>query len=491
MKKYFPILILAGIYLTGCKSEQSSESVTQEKYRPQFHFTPEKNWINDPNGLVFYEGEYHLFYQYNPFGTRWGHMSWGHAVSRDMINWEHLPIALEEYLDPTTNDSTMIFSGTAVVDHNNSSGLCEGKDCMIAIYTSNLHKDNQGLRQHQSLAYSNDKGRTWKRYDKNPVLDIQRKDFRDPKVFWYEPQQKWVMALVVPDLFTVQLYESKNLLKWDLMSEFGKVGDTLRIWECPDLYELPIEGQPGKTQWVLSLSGGHPAGPTFVGMQYFVGDFDGKIFKSEQTSPLYLEHGKDYYAGIVFNNVTDRTIMLGWINNWTYANQIPTETWRGAFSIPRELKLAETSEGLRLSQYPIVEFNTLSEAEVGELNSLTTNSFELELEIPDGGGIHLFKSDTEQTTIGYQDGNLFLDRSKSGNTSFQKDFASIESIAIIPKRPAIAVKVIVDQSILEVISKDGLYAITDQVFPTSEKSIHEVFGNAKLKKGWKLKSVTR
>ncbi len=490
MKKNLTILLLVAIYFTSCKSEQVTETNSQEKYKPLFHFTPEKNWINDPNGLVYYEGEYHLFYQYNPYATTWGHMSWGHAVSKDMIHWEHLPIALEEYLDPTTNDSTMIFSGTAVVDHNNSSGLCEGKDCMIAIYTSNLHKDNQGLRQHQSLAYSNDKGRTWKRYDKNPILDIQRRDFRDPKVFWYEPQQKWLMALVVPDLFVVQLYESKNLLKWDLMSEFGKVGDTLRIWECPDLYELPVEGQE-KTKWVLSLSGSHPAGPTFVGMQYFVGDFDGKTFSSEQTTPLYLEHGKDYYAGIVFNNMKNRTIMLGWINNWTYANQVPTETWRGAFSIPRELNLVETTEGLRLSQHPVTEFNELREAEVGDLTSLTTNSFELELEIPDGGGVHLFKSATEQTTIGYQDGKLYLDRTKSGNISFQKDFASEESVHINSKQPTIAVRVIVDQSIIEVITKDGLYAITDQVFPTSEKSTIEVFGNANLQKAWKLKSITR
>jgi len=404
-----------------------------------------------------------------------------------MINWEHLPIALEEYLDPTTGDSTMIFSGTAVVDYTNTSGLCEGKDCMIAIYTSNLHKDNQGLRQHQSLAYSNDKGRTWKWYDKNPILDIQRKDFRDPKVFWYEPQQKWVMALVIPDLYVVQLYESKNLLKWDLMSEFGKVGDTLRIWECPDLYELPIEGQE-KTKWVLSLSGSHPAGPTFVGMQYFVGDFDGKTFSSEQTTPLYLEHGKDFYAGIVFNNMKNRAVMLGWVNNWTYGNQIPTKIWRGAFSIPRELTLVETTKGLRLSQHPVAEFNALREAE--DLNSLTTNSFELELEIPDGGGIHLFKSATEQTTIGYQDGKLYLDRTKSGNISFQKDFASVESIAVNPKQPVITVTIIVDQSIIEVISKDGLYAITNQVFPTSEKSTMQVFGNAIVMKSWKIKSIT-
>lgn len=487
MNRNLTILILVALYFTSCKSEQATEANSQKKYKPLFHFTPEKNWINDPNGLVYYEGEYHLFYQYNPYATTWGHMSWGHAVSKDMIHWEHLPIALTEYLDTTTGDSTMIFSGTAVVDYNNTSGLCEGKDCMIAIYTSNLHKDNQGLRQHQSLAYSNDKGRTWKRYDKNPILDIKRRDFRDPKVFWYEPQQKWVMALVVPDLYVVQLYESKNLLKWDLMSEFGKVGDTLRIWECPDLYELPIEGQE-KTKWVLSLSGSHPAGPTFVGMQYFVGDFDGKTFSSEQTTPLYLEYGKDFYAGIVFNNLKNRAVMLGWVNNWTYGNQIPTESWRGAFSIPRELHLVETTEGLRLSQHPVAEFNELREVE--DLNSITTNSFELELEIPDGGGIHLFKSATGQTTIGYQDGKLYLDRTKSGNISFQKDFASVDAVRINSKQPRIAIRVIVDQSIIEVISQDGLYAITDQVFPTGEKSTMEVFGNAIVLKSWKIKSIT-
>src|SRR6478609_6557592 len=267
MKKIYQfisaVITIAVIVSCSVKPPESEVIAGKEQYRPQYHFSPQKNWTNDPNGLVYYDGEYHLFYQYNPYGDTWGHMSWGHTVSKDLLRWEQLPVAIEEYPDPATGDSTMIFSGTVVVDKNNSSGLCSGKECMVAIYTSHVHKDGEGKRQHQSLAYSNDKGRTWKRYDKNPILDIQRKDFRDPKVFWYEPQQKWVMALVVPDEYKVQLYQSKNLLQWDLMSEFGKVGDTTRIWECPDLYRLPVENEPGKSKWVLSLSGSHPAGPNF------------------------------------------------------------------------------------------------------------------------------------------------------------------------------------------------------------------------------------
>jgi fructan beta-fructosidase len=481
------IVILALLIVSIISCTPKEEVSTNETYRPQYHFTPDKNWTNDPNGLVFYEGEYHLFYQYNPFGTTWGHMSWGHAVSTDLINWQQLPIAIEEYLDPITGDSTMIFSGTALIDKNNTSGLCTGKDCMIAIYTSNVHKDNQGLKQHQSLAYSNDKGRTWQRYDKNPILDINLKDFRDPKVFWYEPQQKWVMALVVPDLFKVQLYESKNLLSWNLQSEFGNAGDTLRIWECPDLYELPIEEQTGKTKWVLSLSGSHPSGSDFVGMQYFVGDFDGTKFTSEQKDPLYLEFGKDFYAGIVFNNLPKRTVMMGWVNNWTYANQTPTSTWRGAFSIPRELSLTETDSGLRLVQKPIDEVKELRGEEINDLNSLTSQSFELEIEIPEGGSISLFKSESEQTTIGYENGKLFLDRTKSGNVSFNNDFASVETVDLLSKTDRISVRIFVDQSIIEVFSMDGLYAITDQVFPTQQKTSVELNGNAKLIKGWALK----
>ncbi|MCW5909913.1 MAG: glycoside hydrolase family 32 protein [Cyclobacteriaceae bacterium] len=479
--KYFAFCTL--LALISCTPEKNNSI---EQYRPLVHFTPQKNWTNDPNGLVYIDGEYHLFFQYNPYGTTWGHMSWGHAVSTDLVNWKELPIALEEYLDPATGDSTMIFSGTAVADFNNIHKLCNEPNCLVAIYTSHVHRDNQGLRQHQSLAYSNDKGRTWKRYGKNPVLDIERKDFRDPKVFWYPQHEKWVMALVVPDLFKVQLYESEDLLQWSLMSEFGPAGDTLRIWECPDLFELPVEGQPGKTKWVLSLSGSHPAGPAFVGMQYFVGDFDGTKFTSAQTQPLYVDFGKDYYAGIVFNNVKDRTIMLGWVNNWTYANQIPTGTWRGMFSVPRQLGLKETTSGMRLTQHPVKEWETLRTQKLSSVDELKLQTFELEVELKEGSGVHLFKSGNEQTTIGLRDGKLYIDRTQSGLTDFQKDFASIESVIIEPKPDKLNIRIIADQSVIEVFTADGLYSITDQVFPTHAQPGVELFGNAEVKNVWAL-----
>ncbi len=496
-----PIVIL----LAACQSDKRAQQETNyqpEKYRPAYHFTPEKNWINDPNGLVYYEGEYHLFYQYNPYGNKWGHMSWGHAVSNDLLHWQHLPVALEEYPDPLTGDSTMIFSGTAVIDKN-TSGLCEGKDCMIAIYTSNVHKDNQGLTQHQSLAYSNDKGRTWKRYYKNPILDIKRKDFRDPKVFWFEPQQKWVMATVIPDLFKVRFYESKNLLEWKQLSEFGPLGDTTRIWECPDLYELPIDNQPGKTKWVLSLSGGHPQGSKFVGMQYFIGHFNGKNFVADDLKQpaLYIDHGKDFYAGIVYNNMPiedGRTIMIGWVNNWTYANQVPTSPWRGAMSLPRTLSLKETEMGLRLIQTPIKEIESLRTEMMTDTISLES-SVEIELELnvdpSQEEGIRLFESEGEETVIGYRaaDHILFLDRRKSGNVNFNPDFASIEEVSIMSVNKKIKLRIFVDQSIIEVFANDGEATITDYVFPESSSYKIETYNKggapAPLFKLWKLKSV--
>ncbi len=505
MKKLIP-LIYTLIFLAACQPKKTTKEETithQEKYRPAYHFTPSKNWMNDPNGLVYYEGEYHLFYQYNPYAHVWGHMSWGHAVSKDLLHWEHLPVALAEYQDRVTGDSTMIFSGTAVVDHHNTSGLCKGKDCMIAIYTSNTHKYNQGLMQHQSLAYSNDKGRTWTYYDKNPILDIQRKDFRDPKVFWYEPQQKWVMATVIPDLFKVRLYESKNLLDWKQLSEFGPLGDTTRIWECPDLFELPIENNSGKSKWVITLSGGHPQGPKFVGMQYFVGQFDGtKFIADDPKQPaMYIDHGKDFYAGIIFNNIPKedgRTIMMGWVNNWTYANQVPTSPWRGAASIPRRLTLKETEKGIRLIQSPVTEIaNLRSEPLTDSITTEGSAEMELELDVASSeeSGIKLFESEGEETIVGYRskDQVLFLDRRKSGNVSFNPDFATIEEVSIKPVNGKIKLHIFIDQSIIEVFANDGEATITDYVFPeyTGYKAETYCKGcqQTPVFKLWKLKSV--
>lgn len=249
----------------------------QEPYRPQFHFTPERNWMNDPNGMVFYDGEWHLFYQYNPQGDRWGHMSWGHAVTRDLVHWEHLPLALAE------EDGVMIFSGSAVVDWKNTSGFGKGnKPPLVAIYTG--HREG---RQDQRLAYSHDRGRTWTKFAGNPVLDLKMADFRDPKVFWHETQSRWVMTVALATEKKVHFYTSPNLKEWKYVGEFGPAGATGGLWECPDLFPLPVEG--GGTKWVLivNINPGGPAGGS--GCQYFVGEFDGAKFTPEPLADTLAE----------------------------------------------------------------------------------------------------------------------------------------------------------------------------------------------------------
>ena len=281
-------------YIISC--EVPPKELAMMDYKPAYHFSPDSNWMNDPNGLVYHNGEYHLFYQYNPFGNKWGHMSWAHAVSKDLMHWKGGPIALYEEKNTKDNDTTMIFSGSAVVDENNTSGLgIDGKGPMVAIYTSHVHNNLVPVAQHQSIAYSNDNGLSWKKYIGNPILKINSIEFRDPKVFWYNPKQKWVMVVSKPDEHETWFYESKNLKDWSFMSKWGKNGDTARVWECPDLIEFPIAGTQ-ETKWVLLSSAGHPQKP-YVGMQYFVGDFDGTRFTPSQDykEPVYLDFGKDFF----------------------------------------------------------------------------------------------------------------------------------------------------------------------------------------------------
>lgn len=278
----------------GCltqSAEAQQDARYRQRHRPRFHFTPEKNWMNDPNGMVYYDGEYHLFYQYNPFGDKWGHMSWGHAVSRDLVHWEHLPLALAE------EGGIMIFSGSAVVDWNNTSGFgAGGKPPMVAVYTG--HYTEKPL-QNQHLAYSNDRGRTWTKYEGNPVIDIGAKDFRDPKVMWHEGSGQWIMTVSLPIERKVRFYGSPDLKQWTELSDFGPAGSVTGIWECPDLFPLPVEGS-AEQKWVLvvNVGGGAPAGGS--GCQYLVGDFDGKTFSVHEPSqprpqPAFVPEG-DLFA---------------------------------------------------------------------------------------------------------------------------------------------------------------------------------------------------
>jgi sucrose-6-phosphate hydrolase SacC (GH32 family) len=465
-----------------------------EPLRPQVHFTPPSNFMNDPNGLVYFDGEYHLFYQHNPFGDRWGHMSWGHAVSRDMLHWEHLPVALRE------EDGIMIFSGSAVVDWKDSSGLCGGRPCLVAIYTGHTKE-----RQTQNLAFSTDRGRTWTKYRGNPVLDPGLKDFRDPKVFWHEPASRWVMVTVLADKHQVRFFGSPDLKTWEVLSDFGPAGATGGVWECPDLFPLAIEGDSG-TRWVLDvdLNPGGIAGGS--GGQYFVGHFDGRAFVSETpaTRTDWADYGKDFYASISYSDLpgTDgRRIWMAWMSNWLYANDEPTRPWRGALSIPRELSLRREPEGLRLVQRPVRELAALREgrqASTVSASSPLPASADVTFTVAASGdapaGIRLFNDAGEEVIIGVGGSPLevFVDRRRSRLTPFHEAYPGRHAGPVRAGRGTVDVRVIVDQSIVEVFAADGETVVSDRVFPTQPLTRLEPLTPSRLRgpvEMWTLRRV--
>lgn len=486
----------------------NAQGYYDELYRPQFHFTPEKNWMNDPNGLVYYKGEYHLFYQYNPFGNSWGHMSWGHAVSPDLVHWKHLPVALAE------ENGVMIFSGSAVVDWNNSSGLCQSSDpkdksCLIAIYTGHT-----ATNQSQHIAVSNDRGRTWTKFAGNPVLDIGEKDFRDPKVFWHKATKQWVMVVVLSKEQKARFYGSQNLQKWELLSEFGAAGvaDKDVQWECPDLFELPITGQGGKKRWVLivNINPGGVAGGS--GGQYFVGNFDGKTFTNDNPADtkLFVDHGKDFYAAVSFSDLPKRDgrrILIGWMSNWQYAGKEPTAPFRTAQSIPRELKLKQTSAGLRLVQRPIAELRMLRGAVTNNRNLdlsqahivASGEAMEISGEFSvgkDSAALIRLQAGSSETLIGYDaaTNKLFIDRTKSGNVDFDPNFAGRHEVSLQPQQGKVKLHIFVDRSSVEVFGNNGEAVITDRIFPPSGEQYVELRGLGPKTKClsldiWQLNSV--
>jgi levanase/fructan beta-fructosidase len=315
-----------------------------EDFRPRFHFTPERNWMNDPNGLLFYKGKYHLFYQHNPEGNLWGNMSWGHAASTDLFNWEHLPIAIRY------DAEFGIFSGSAVVDHTNTTGFGSiEKPAMVAIFTAARHDETH---QSQHLAYSVDEGITWQRYEGNPVLDESMKDFRDPKVTWEAASNSWLMTIAKPEEHKIAFYRSADLKSWKHLSDFGPLAAIGGCWECPDLFSLT--GPDGSIHWVLlvSLNPGGVAGGS--GTQYFLGQWDGITFSTSQTTTLWLDYGRDNYAGVTFNDAPNgEKIFLGWMSNWLYARDIPTEIWRSSMTLPRRFELTTVNDELQLNSQPI------------------------------------------------------------------------------------------------------------------------------------------
>jgi fructan beta-fructosidase len=480
-------------------------------YRPTYHFAPRQNWLNDPNGLVYYNGKFHLFFQHNPVGIIQDHLSWGHATSKDLMQWEELPVAIPEYKNEDQS-VTMIFSGTAVVDSSNTTGFATqaGMHPLVAIYTS--HVDKKGpLLQHQSIAYSLD-GISFRQYHNNPVLDIQAKDFRDPKVFWHHPTNKWIMIVAKPDQFKVHFYSSSDLKSWTFLSEFGGVGNVDKIWECPDLFELPVEGSNEK-KWVLTVSAGHSQ-KGFLAMQYFVGNFNGSSFTADNLPyPQYLDYGKDFYAGIIYNNLPSadtRKIMMGWANCWEYAQAIPTKAFRGMMAIPRVLSLVKSNNGhYQLMQQPVEEVNKYREAilfspddlpinnAVNNCNNIKGDALDIEFTMTRNdaaqAGIKVFKVGNEETVIYFnkQESTINIDRRKSGYVNFSNRFSSVESVPIAAGNSDLKFRILIDKSIVEVFVNDGEKVLTDQVFPAHSNGGVELFsagGTTRFKnvKVWKM-----
>jgi fructan beta-fructosidase len=459
-----------------------------EPYRPQYHFTPIEKWMNDPNGLVYYKGEYHLFYQYYPDDTVWGPMHWGHAVSRDLVNWQNLPIAL--YPD----ENGMIFSGSAVVDWHNTAGF--GREALVAIFTLNSNSN----RQSQGLAYSTDKGRTWIKYAGNPVLEPPQniKNLRDPKVFWYGDAETghWVMAVAAGNV--ILFFSSPDLKTWEPTGGFGfGCGSTAGIWETPDLFPLPVDGGP-ETRWVLTVGvqDGAPAGGS--GTQYFIGDFDGEKFVSEnpRNTILWVDFGADFYAAQSWNDEPNhRRLWLGWMNNWRYATQIPTSTWRGAFTLPRELSLVTTTDGIRLVQQPIPKVQTLrsenqtwQKQKISGVSSypLSASTFELLAEFQiapnmpaDRLGFHLLTGEGESVTVGFttKSHTLFIDRTQCEQDDFSPVFTGVHMAQMKPEDGVIRLHIFVDRSSIEIFANDGKVVLTDQVFPCGEIKGLDVFSD--------------
>lgn len=457
-------------------------------YRPAFHFTPPSMWLNDPNGLVYYAGEYHLFYQYHPHSTVWGPMHWGHAVSKDLVTWEHLPIAL--YPD----EHGLIFSGSAVIDWKNTAGF--GKEAMVAIFTYNNHTYDDIKRvEDQNIAYSTDRGRTWTKYAGNPVVPHPGNltDFRDPKVFWHVDH--WAMALAAGD--RVLFYISPDLKQWEPSGFFGGgFGSTDGVWETPDLFQLPVSGSDSR--WVLTVGVGSGAYAGGSGTQYFVGDFDGKTFTSENPKEtiLWMDHGPDFYAPQSWNDEPHgRRISIAWMSNWSYAREVPSTDWRGAFSLPRELTLAQTAHGIRLRQTPVVELKALHCSTLQWLDrkilpgtnllaELQKDTFEIVAEFQVDSPAEMFgfnvrKSSTQQTTIAYKPKTqeLIVDRRDSGQADFKDGFAANYSVPLQPEDGCIRLHIFVDRCSVEVFANDGLAAISALIFPAEEQLGLEVFSS--------------
>ncbi|MBD0832580.1 glycoside hydrolase family 32 protein [Aestuariibaculum sediminum] len=477
--------------------QQAIESVVHNEealYRPNFHFTPQKAWMNDPNGMFYYNGYYHLYFQYHPESNVWGPMHWGHAISTDMISWRELPIAL--YPD----ELGTIFSGSAVVDIGNTSGLgrTEKAAPVVAMYTSSKQLEGtDNWKQTQSIAYSNDEGKTFTKFEGNPVIDNDSlKDFRDPKVAWDEERNRWIMVLAAGD--RIMFYESENLKNWKFLSDFGQgIGGHGGVWECPDFFKLPVNGGDDY-KWVLfvSINPGGPNGGSAT--QYFIGDFDGTQFVMDpefaedlaKDHNYWIDFGKDNYAGVSWSNARRKDgskLMLGWMSNWQYAQKVPTETWRSAMTVARKVQLKKDDNGYRLVSNPVKELEGYrstkykkedllisGETKIVDSKVITLSSTEIKFEISDfQTSAFTFKLSNQQGDMllfGYDKTNnsFFIDRSKSGKIDFSEDFASKKTKAPrTSSNSTLTGTIILDKTSVELFYDQGETVMTEIFFPNA------------------------
>ncbi|MCH5600871.1 glycoside hydrolase family 32 protein [Niabella ginsengisoli] len=435
--------------------------------------------MNDPNGMVFLNGKYHLFFQHNPDSTVWGPMHWGHATSTDLVHWQELPIAL--YPDSLGT----IFSGSAVIDENNTAGF--GKNAMVAIYTNHSHeleKTNVDTFQTQSIAYSLDEGKTWTKYSGNPVIrNPGIHDFRDPKVYWFDADKKWIMTLATLDHIT--FYSSPDLKNWKEESKFGKnIGAHGGVWECPDLFPMDYNG---KQIWTLivNINPGGPNGGSAT--QYFTGNFDGHNFTPFDTATRWLDYGPDEYAGITWSNTGNRRIFLGWMSNWQYANVVPTEKWRSATTIARELSLENVNGSYLVTSVPVKELDKVVKKQT-VLSNIDAKNYTLTDDLIKLNGaarlsfssnkiksfdIILSNEKGEKVVVGYSRTNkkYFIDRTKSGNISFEKGFAQKHTAPRFSTSDTMNITLVIDKASVELFADNGLTVMTEIFFPTTPFSI--------------------
>lgn len=456
------------------KMSDSFDMTNKEKFRPVYHHTPAYGWMNDPNGMFYKDGVYHLYFQWNPYGSVWANMHWGHSTSTDLMHWKFEGCAI------VPDAWGAIFSGSCVVDHNNTAGF--GKGAVVAFYTS-AKATPWGDVQSQSMAYSLDNGKTFTKYEGNPILTSSERDFRDPKVFWYAPGKHWVMMLAVGQ--HMEIYSSANLKEWKKESEFGAMqGAHGGVWECPDLVEIPVEGTREK-KWVLicNLNPGGPFGGSAA--QYFVGSFDGKKFVNESpTQTKWMDWGKDNYATVTWNNAPDgRCIALGWMSNWQYANNVPTRQYRSANTLARDLTLYREGQELYLKSTPSVEVKkargekvSISSFKVSDKHEVMLfndgqGTYEIEMVIQNAGsskiGFALLNEKGEKVDMYYDlNRKLFvMDRSESGIVDFSRDFPAV-TVAPVNTDKELTLRLFVDCSSVEAFGEDGKFVMTNLVFPS-------------------------